>query len=61
MAFNGDAYPCGVIVRLTATKAVTDTGHVFRKPAKRPIWREGSAGGTFRMIFGHHNERNPCF
>lgn len=60
MGFNGDYYPCGKIVSISKTlrKIVTDNGTTF--------WRRGQGArwlncGTFAMIPGVHNERNPSF
>lgn len=57
--FNGDYYPCGKIVAISKTmkKIVTDDGTVFyRRSTTR--WLDG---GTFVMVRGVHNERNPHF
>lgn len=59
-AFNGDYYPRGVIVKVSKTgaKVTTSTGHVFTRSRKRPsVW----ANGSFSMVPGHHDKRNPHF
>lgn len=57
MGFNGDYYPCGKIATISKTmkKIVTDNGTVFyRRSMSR--WLNC---GTFVMIPGVHDERNP--
>ena len=57
MGFNGDYYPCGKIVSISKTmkKIVTENGTTFyRRSTSR--WLNC---GTFAMIPGEHNERNP--
>lgn len=58
--FNGDSYPCGKIIGISASLRCvrTDDGTVF--------WRRGRSGSwihnrTWTMIEGRHNERNPSF
>ncbi len=59
-AFNGDYTPCGKIVRITPTlTVVTDTGKRFRRYKKTGAWM--MEGGTFRLVAGHIDERNPSF
>lgn len=57
-AFNGDFYPRGKIVRVTATKAITDRKHVFRKNGQG-IWK--TQGSCFSMVHGVHSRLNPEF
>lgn len=59
-AFNGDAYPRGKIMRITESlrKITTSDGSTF--------WREKKSGkwimnGTWSLISGTHNYRNPSF
>lgn len=54
--FNGDSYYRGKVIRVTATKAVTDQGHVFRKD-KHGRWHNGG----WSMAFGVFERRNPHF
>lgn len=61
-AFNGDSYPDGHITHVTpGTLRVvkTDTGSVYYRRRNSGNWRK--KGGTWSMIEGHHNERNPSF
>ncbi len=62
MSFNGDSYPCGEIVRITAkhNSVFTSTGHVFKRSSPMG-WKEGSKNNSFSMILGVHDERNPSF
>jgi hypothetical protein len=57
--FNGDSYPEGEIVKISATlkRVETSTGAVFFRRKQSGVWSDG----TFGMIAGHHNERNPSF
>ena len=59
MSFNGDSYPCGKIITISKTmkRITTDTGKVFYRKRQSGVWSEG----TFCMIPGHVNERNPHF
>ena len=58
--FNGDYYPDGEIVRMTNTlNVITSTGGTYRRRKNSASWRR--AGGTWSLIQGHHNERNPHF
>jgi hypothetical protein len=62
-SFNGDSYPDGEIVKVgTGPKAVivTSTGsRYYRNGPHAPSWTK--QGGTWSLISGHHNERNPSF
>lgn len=61
-SFNGDSYPDGKIVSITPrTLRVikTDTGSVYYRRRNSGIWIK--KGGTWSLIKGHHNERNPSF
>lgn len=59
-AFNGDHYPCGVIVNISKTlKAITtDGGDVFYRVRQTGSWRNQ---GTWFLEAGHHSELNPSF
>lgn len=60
-AFNGDYYPAGRIKNISPTgyKITTDTGVTFyRKNAARHVWK---SGGTWTMVLGWTNRRNPSF
>lgn len=58
MGFNGDYYPCGKIVSISATmkKIVTDSGKAFYRRRQSGTWLYN---GTFALIPGVHDERNP--
>lgn len=61
-AFNGDYYPCGRVVRVTTRThriVKTDTGHKFYRRGLSPTWV--MEGGTWSLVQGHINKRNPCF
>lgn len=61
-AFNGDSYPDGEIATISPTlaKIVTTTGTVYNRQKTRPgAWMR--KGGTFSMVKGHVNKRNPHF
>jgi hypothetical protein len=58
--FNGDGYPAGKIVKMAKSyrRIETSDGSVF--------WRQSATGtwlcnGTWGMIAGVHNDRNPSF
>lgn len=62
--FNGDYYPCGTIVKVSdATKGAkrveTSDGSVFYRRKLSASWIK--AGGTWCMVVGHRDERNPSF
>lgn len=59
-AFNGDSYPCGSIIKISPTlkKISTTTGDTFYRVRKTGSWKKN---GTWSLISGHHNERNPSF
>lgn len=58
--FNGDYYPQGVITKITPTwQITTSTGAKFRRVGESGSWM--MTGGTWRMVKGHHDERNPHF
>ena len=55
--FNGDYTPCGEVVRITPKfTVITSTGNRFSRNKDTGTWLEG---GTFSLIEGHIDERNP--
>lgn len=58
--FNGDSYPEGEIVKISATmkRIETSTGAVFSRRKQSGSWVKN---GTWSMIQGHVSERNPSF
>lgn len=58
--FNGDSYPCGVIVKVSATfKSIrTDGGDVFYRVRQSGSWRNE---GTWYLTPGHVHKQNPSF
>lgn len=60
-AFNGDYYPDGEVVKVSPTlkKVETSTGSVYYRRKLTGGWKK--KGGTWSLINGHHNERNPHF
>ena len=58
--FNGDYYPDGEIVKVSPTLQVTtSTGNVYRRRKQTGSWQQ--TGGTWSLVQGHINERNPHF
>lgn len=59
-SFNGDSYPDGIVVKVTKNlTVVTSTGSRYRRFKETSGWRK--EGGTWWLINGHHDERNPHF
>ena len=60
-SFNGDTYPDGVITSVTTSGKIvrTDTGSAYYRRAKTGAWVK--TGGTWSLVSGHRNERNPHF
>lgn len=61
-AFNGDSYPDGTITKISGKNfkiVTTDTGSVYYRRKFSGGWVK--KGGTWSMIKGHHDERNPSF
>jgi hypothetical protein len=57
-SFNGDTYPCGTITKITPSLTiVTSTGARFRRYKQTGGWRK--EGGTWWLVKGTINERNP--
>lgn len=52
---NGDTYPDGVVVRVTRTQIVTDTGHVYRRRGLTGSWKHGH----WCLVEGHERRWNP--
>lgn len=62
--FNGDTYPDGKIVSVSAPSKQfrvikTDTGGVYYRRKLSGRWVK--AGGTWSLVQGHHETRNPSF
>lgn len=64
--FNGDAYPCGKIVKVSrppfCRRVETDKGYVFHRAglgATSATWK--LAGGTWSMVPGIRNDYNREF
>lgn len=59
MSFNGDSYPVGTITKISASfrRVETSDGKVFFRRRRTAMWSEG----TFVLIPGVHNDRNPSF
>lgn len=57
-AFNGDCTPCGEIEKISPTmkKITTTTGHTFYNKKGTASW---VMHGTWYMVNGHYEERNP--
>lgn len=60
MGFNGDYYPCGTIIRISASLKVVTTsdGKTFTRRGNTGTWKYGR---TWSMVPGHHEELNPHF
>lgn len=60
-AFNGDYYPCGHITKMSSSfyRIQTSTGDVFYRSKHTAAWK--MKGGTWWMVAGHHDKRNPHF
>ncbi len=62
--FNGDAYPCGFIVKANSGKSgqfkiiETSTGKKFYRRRLTGSWVHDQC---WSLILGHHNDRNPSF
>jgi hypothetical protein len=58
-AFNGDFYPEGIIVKVSASyrRVETSTGVVFFRRRQSAVWSDG----TFSMVQGHISRLNPSF
>ena len=58
--FNGDYYPDGEIVKITKKLTVTtSTGNTYRRRKQTAAWMR--TGGTWGLVAGHIDERNPHF
>lgn len=60
MGFGGDYYPCGTIIRISASLKVVNTsdGKTFTRRGKTGTWNYGS---IWSMVSGHREELNPHF
>jgi len=58
--FNGDSYPAGTIAKISKSLRVITTtdGTTFYRRARTAAWVNA---GTWAMISGHRNDRNPSF
>lgn len=58
--FNGDFYPDGEVIRITKNLMITtSTGNTYRRRGLTGRWVQ--PGGTWTLVQGHHDERNPHF
>lgn len=58
--FNGDYYPDGKVIRVSRTFVVTtSTGNRYYRRGLTGTWKQ--SGGTWSLVRGHINERNPSF
>lgn len=61
-AFNGDSYPCGTITKMSAgptyRRIETSTGKIFWRRRQSGAWVND---GTWSLVVGHINKRNPEF
>lgn len=60
-AFNGDYYPDGKIVNISASLRIvtTDTGSKYYRRGQTGRWVK--SGGTWSLVQGHRNDKNPSF
>lgn len=60
--FNGDYYPCGTVTKISAgpnfRRIQTSDGKVFYRVKQTGCWKNA---GTWSLVSGYHNERNPSF
>jgi len=58
--FNGDYYPCGQIVSISESLKLikTSDGSKFYRVKETGSWR---MNGTWTLVKGHVNKRNPSF
>ena len=61
MGFNGDSYTCGTITKITKTYRITTSQGVKFSRVGDFNWKQGGKSGTFSMIKGHVEKRNPHF
>lgn len=59
--FNGDYYPDSKITKISASyrRVVTESGNVYYRRNQTASWKK--KGGTWGMVKGYVNERNPSF
>ena len=62
MGFNGDYYPMGKITKISKTyfRITTENGATFTRVGPFS-WKKGGKRGTFSLVQGVHDERNPHF
>lgn len=59
-SFNGDTYPDGTIVKVSPSLQVTTSnGTKYFRRRQTGSWVK--QGGTWSLVSGHRNERNPHF
>ena len=58
--FNGDYYPCGTITKISDSLRVIQTSD-GSKFYRRHLTARWVMGGTWTMVRGHRDERNPSF
>lgn len=60
-SFNGDTYPDGKVSKVSKDYRIitTDTGSRYYRRKLTGAWVK--TGGTWSLVRGHHNERNPHF
>jgi len=60
-AFNGDSYPDGTVTKVSTSlrRVETSTGSVYYRRKSTASWKK--QGGTWSLIHGWHNDRNPHF
>ncbi len=58
--FNGDYYPDGEIVKISASNKVitTSSGKKYYRKGLTASWKNSK---IWSLVQGHHNERNPHF
>jgi hypothetical protein len=58
--FNGDYYPCGKVEKIGKDyKRIKAGGEWYYRRKLKPTWIK--AGGTWALVRGIHDERNPHF
>lgn len=65
--FNGDYYPVGTIVKMSADQRIITVQSDNPEVPLRKFWRRKLTscwlltGGTWRLVSGVHNDKNPSF
>lgn len=59
--FNGDSYPDGTITQISESHRIitTSSGKRYFRHKLTRAWKK--TGGTWTLMHGHHNDRNPSF